>query len=32
MVGVYEQNRKAAAGYLATYGDGNPLLKQRTAP
>lgn len=27
-VGVYENNRQAAAKYLAEYGDGNPLLKK----
>lgn len=28
IVGIYENHRQAAAEYLATYGDGNPLLKQ----
>jgi hypothetical protein len=26
-VGVYEAQHRAFAAYLATYGDGNPLLK-----
>lgn len=28
IVGIYETHRQAAATYLATYGTGNPLLKQ----
>jgi hypothetical protein len=27
MIGAYELNRRVAAEYLATYGDGNPLLR-----